>query len=141
MYRHPHIPNPDLSLCQSLQMHAENDFLSDETIEKINNYKETHQELLNFDISYDISGGYVLIAFEGRGTIESFALNIMPFFNFCTKLNIYISSCAPYYMSWGDYESGAIFFETDKDNDNNKAIITGISLNGDIITSRIPWKY
>jgi hypothetical protein len=123
-------------------MHAENDFLSDDTVNIINAYKESHNlELKNFNISYDLSGGYVYIAFEGRGTIENLAVNIMPFFNFCAKLGVYISSCAPYYMSWGDYESGAIFFETDKDSDNNKAIITGISLNGDIVTSRIPWEY
>lgn len=144
MYRHPYATSIDLYLYKPLEMFA-NDGFSNETVVKINNYKteifDKLDKLSNFELEYDHSGGFLYISFEGRGKIEDFALNIMPFFNFCAKLDVYISSSVPYYMVWGDYESGAIFFETSEDGDNNKAIITGISNHGDIITSKIPWKY
>jgi hypothetical protein len=142
MYRHQYATSIDISLCKPLEMYASGGILEDEIIAQIDNYKKEHFiKLSNFDISYDLSGGFVYIGFEGRGKIEDLALNLMPFFNFCAKLNVHIKSSAPYYMSWGDYESGAIFFETDEDGDNNKAIITGISVHGDIVVTKIPWQY
>lgn len=143
MYRHPYATSIDLSLCKPLSMFANGGVISDETVVQLDNYrKENCIKLSNFDISYDLSGGFIYIGFEGRGKIEDMVLNIMPFLNFCMcKLDIMISSSAPYYMSWGDYESGAIYLETNEDGDNNKAIITGISCNGDIVVNTIPWKY
>ena len=141
MYRHKFISNPDLVLHGSLELYA-GDGLSDEVVNQINEYfRLPSKELFGFDISYDMSGGYVYIEFKGKGKIDDLALYLMPFFNLCAKLGIYISSSAPYHMSWGDYESGALFFSTDKDGDNNKAIITGISCHGDIVVNTIPWKY
>lgn len=132
----------DLSLKDPLMMYADGGFISDENVIKLDKYREEHSKrLLNFDISYDASGGWMYIGFEGRGKIEDLALNLMPFLNFCCELDIYISSSAPYYMSWGDYESGAIFFETNEDGDDNKAIITGISNNGDVVVNKVPWQY
>ena len=143
MYRHPHAVSIDLSLTKPLSMYAKDGFISEEVVLQIDNYKKLNlTKLSTFEISYDLSGGYLYIGFDGRGKIEELALSIMPFLNFCmTELDIYISSSAPYYMSWGDYESGAIYFETNEEGDNNKAIITGISSNGDIVVSTIPWKY
>lgn len=142
MYRrHKFISNPDLILHESLELHAA-DGLSDEIFNQINEYKrKCSNDLLNFDISYEMSGGYIYINFKGKGKIEDFALYLMPFLNLCAKLNIYISSSVPYYMSWGDYESGSLYFSTDKDGDNNKAVITGISNFGDILVISIPWQY
>lgn len=142
MYRHPYATSFDLSLVKPLEMFASDGFISDENVAKIDDYKrEFSLKLSGVDISYDLSGGYVYVSFEGRGKIEDLALDIMPFCNFCSNLGIYISSSAPYYMSWGDYESGALFLETNKNRDDNKAIITGISCNGDIVVSKIPWQY
>ena len=142
MYRHPYARSFDLSLSQPLFLSADGDFISDEMISNIDNYKKEHSNtLLNYDISYDAEAGQMFIGFEGRVKIDDLALNIMPLLNLCADLNIYISSSTPYYMSWGDYESGAIYFSTDKDGDNNKAIITGISCHGDVIVNTIPWKY
>lgn len=142
MYRHPFAMTMDLSLKESLFIHT--DGISDEDIAKINKYKEENKDTLsNFYITR-VDPYSLFIDFEGRGTIENLALNLMPFLNFCAKMGIYINSSAPYYMSWGawgDYESGAIYFETNENSDDNKAIITGVSCHGDIVVSTLPWKY
>ena len=141
-YRHPYATSIDLTLEQPLFLYANDDFISEEMISQIDNYqKQQKDSLLNYDISYDANAGQMFIGFVGRVKIDDLALNIMPLLNFCASINIYISSSAPYHMSWGDYESGAIYFYTDKTEESNKAIITGISCNGEVVVSTIPWKY
>ena len=139
MYRHPGAISIDLSLCKPLSLEADMGFISDGMIKQIEDYKLKH--LKNFDISYDKSGGFIYLDFEGRGTIDDLVIKIMSFLNFCAKSDVYISSCAPYHMSWGDYESGSIFFNTGRDNDDNKAVITGISCHGEVVVKTIPWQY
>jgi len=139
-YRHKFALYPDLSLSRPLELYASDGVLTNKMVTQIDDLKRSH-DLKQFDISYDYSGGYIYIGFDGKSKIEDFASTVMIILNFCVKLEIYISNSTPYYMSWGDYESGAIYFHTDKDTENNKAIITGISNNGDIVVNTIPWKY
>ena len=138
-YRHSYAISIDLELCKPLELYDTEKFPFEESVRKIDVYK---MQVLGpeFDISYDHSGAFVYVSFNGRGKIENLALKLMPFFDFCVDLGIHTSCSSPYYMSWGDYESGAIYFETNKGH-NNKAIITGISSHGDIVVNTLPWTH
>jgi len=139
-YRHPYAIDINLQIYKPIELYAYEGFLNDEAITMIEAYQMQYSKL-GFEIEYDDDAGYVYIDFEGNGKIEDMAINIMPFLNVCSKLEIYADCSCPYLMTWGDYESGAIYFETNENNDDNKVIITGISNHGDTIMKRIPWKH
>jgi hypothetical protein len=100
-YRHPYATSIDLELCKPLELYDTEKFPFEESVRKIDVYKMYQFLGSGFEITYDHSGGFVYVSFGGTGKIENLALKLMPFFNFCVDLGIYISCSSPYHMSWG----------------------------------------
>lgn len=141
MYRHPHLltSSSDLSLLAPFKLDIDDCKLSINKLKsEFNNYFVQHTELSKWKIIYELDEIYLNLD-SASGIIEDQILNLMPFLNFCFTINIHLSACVPYMMSWGDYEYGTIYISTDSG--DSEAIISGISCHGHVITHTIPWKY
>ena len=71
-----------------------------------------------------------------RGDVQEWIEMLFPFLAECAKYEFWLTDSVPYFMAWGDSESGVIFI----DSCEKKVLIHGISNLGDISNRQIEWK-